>query len=611
MKNLLCLVTLVIVCAASFPGPLSPLRAGEKKVQVYVLAGQSNMEGHGQLRSLDHLGDHPRYGHLLEKLKSDDGAWAVRDDVTIAWAAKERRHGPLTIGWGAGEQEIGPELMLGTILGDAHEAPVLLIKTAWGGKDVFCDFRSPGAGEPSRDETKLLERQRADGTTRESGAYYRQMVAEIKECLAHIEEVVPRYEGQGYELAGVAWFQGWNDFCQWHVQVEGQPIGMGIIERYPHNLAALIRDLRKDLGAPELPFVIGELGVGGEKVAEKAGSKDDAEAQALVAFRRAQRAVAADRSLKNVTFVPTADYWDDRLQELRELSDAYWEEKQRSGVPDTDENHLPTKELNDEYLRLGGHWYAHYNGSAANYCLVGYGLAMALLGSTPPEDPAQTTPSPDPAPGARFDPVEREIEGWKVHVEPGLTQGEHREEGERALAMLANHLQRIEILIPSAALAKLQAVEIWIERDHPKLHAMQYHPSRDWLVENGHDPRLARKVHITQARELLSREQMLKHPAVILHELAHGYHDQVLGFDNPEIVAVFEKAREKGIYDSVLLYTGERVRHYGLTNHKEYFAEGTEAYFYRNDFYPFVRAELKIHDPDLHDLLSRVWGGSP
>ena len=210
--------------------------------------------------------------------------------------------------------------------------------------------------------------------------------------------------------------------------------------------------------------------------------------------------------------------------------------------------------------------------------------------------------------GSRFDPVERELDGWKVHVEPALIDGEHAEEGKQALTMLANHLQRIKILVPAGPLAKLQQIEMWIEHSHPQLKAMQYHPSRRWLVDHGHDPRLARKVHITQARELLSREQMLKHPAVILHELAHGYHDQVLSFDDPEVIAAFERAKEAGIYDQVLLYTGKTVRHYGLSNHKEYFAEGTEAYFYRNDFYPFVRAELKRHDPLLCDLLEKVWG---
>jgi hypothetical protein len=206
-----------------------------------------------------------------------------------------------------------------------------------------------------------------------------------------------------------------------------------------------------------------------------------------------------------------------------------------------------------------------------------------------------------------FDPVERNIEGWTVHVEPALLDGEHKELGAKALTMLANHLQRIKILVPSEPLGKLQTIEFWIEHNHPRLKPMQYHPSKQWLVAHGHDPRLARKVHITQADQLLSREQMLKHPAVILHELAHAYHDQFLGFDNPEIIATYEKAKASGSYESVLLSTGKRVKHYGLTDHKEYFAEGTEAFFYRNDFYPFVRAELKEHDPTLHGLLEKIW----
>ena len=217
-------------------------------------------------------------------------------------------------------------------------------------------------------------------------------------------------------------------------------------------------------------------------------------------------------------------------------------------------------------------------------------------------------PADEASPAIRFDPVVRDVEGWKVHVEPALIDGAAREEGARALAMLANHLQRIKILVPAEALARLQTLEIWIEHDHPRLKSMQYHPSQGWLVANHHDPRLARKVHITRARELLSREQMLKHPAVVLHELAHAYHDQILGFDQPEVIAAYEQAKTAGTYEKVLLYTGRTVRHYGLTDHKEYFAEGTEAFFYRNDFYPFVRAELEQHDPALFAVLAKVWG---
>ena len=208
----------------------------------------------------------------------------------------------------------------------------------------------------------------------------------------------------------------------------------------------------------------------------------------------------------------------------------------------------------------------------------------------------------------RFDPVTRNIEGWEVSVDPALLAGEHAEAGAKALSMLANHLQRISILVPAEPLAALKKVGIWIEHSNPSLKTMQYHPSEGWLRSNQHDPRLAKKVHIPQAKELFSRQQMLKHPAVVLHELAHGYHDQVLGFENPEVLQTFKHAEGAGLYRQVLLYTGETVRHYGLNNHKEYFAEGTEAYLYRNDFYPFVRAELKEYDPQLHQLLEKVWG---
>jgi hypothetical protein len=208
----------------------------------------------------------------------------------------------------------------------------------------------------------------------------------------------------------------------------------------------------------------------------------------------------------------------------------------------------------------------------------------------------------------RFDPVVRQIEGWTIHIDPQLLEGKHSEEGSRALKMLANHLQRIAILLPADRLAEMQKVEIWIEHKHPQLGVMQYHPDRGWLETHGHDPRLAKKVHITRAAALLSRGQIIKHPAVVLHELAHGYHDQHLGFDEPRIKKAYDEAMEAGNYEKVLLYTGKQVRHYGATNHKEYFAEATEAYFYRNDFYPFVRAELKEHDPGMHDLLVEIWG---
>jgi hypothetical protein len=209
---------------------------------------------------------------------------------------------------------------------------------------------------------------------------------------------------------------------------------------------------------------------------------------------------------------------------------------------------------------------------------------------------------------AFYDPVERQIEGWTVAVDPQLLAEEHQEVAEKAFAALANHLQRVAYIVPEDRLAKLRELPIWLDLDHPKLRNMQYHPSRGWLLANGHDPRLARHVHITQARDLYDPKTWAKHPYVVLHELAHAYHDQVLSFDREDIIAAYDAAKEAGIYEKVLLFNGQTVRHYALTNHKEYFAELTESYFGVNDFYPFVRAELKRHDPRMYELLEEIWG---
>jgi hypothetical protein len=361
--------TMAIISAILLIGLTTQARAADKKVKVFILAGQSNMEGHGSVRSLPVLGEHPEHGHLLKKLQNKDGSWAVRDDVTIAWKVKEKKHGSLTVGWGGEDNEIGPELMFGTIMGEKYDAPVLLIKTAWGGKDVYCDFRSPSAGKPTGAAAEVLKREREDGGNREIGQYYRMMIADAKETLGNIEDIVPGYQGQGYEIAGFAWFQGWNDFCGGH----------GVIEQYPKHLSAMFRDVRKDLGAPDMPIAIGELGIGGHEIAARAKKyEDDSEANRIVELRAAQKAVGEDPSLKNVTFVPTVDFWDVRLQELRKISDAWWGEKQKKGIKDTEENHLPTKEQNDEFLRRGVHWYCHYNGSSSNYSLIGYAMAEAI-----------------------------------------------------------------------------------------------------------------------------------------------------------------------------------------------------------------------------------------
>jgi hypothetical protein len=555
-------------------------------VKVFILAGQSNMEGKAQVellqRQIKAPATHERFAHLHR-----DGQWVERDDV---WIKFLDRKGKLTVGFGS-PGRIGPELEFGHVVGNHYTEQVLLIKTAWGGRSLFRDFRPPSAGLPAdevlQQDLERARKQRPDATLEEIkqsyGATYRQMLAEIKNTLGDLKSHFPDYDGQGYQLAGFVWFQGFNDL-----------INRDYTAAYTENLVHLIRDVRRDLESPKLPFVIGVLGVDGRD-----DRTDLPPNPQRVAFKRTQAAAGDLPEFKgNVAVVPTDVYWD---MEADAVFRKGWRE------------HL------DEWNQVGSDYPYHYLGSAKTYSDIGAALARAAIeldklskGEAPPAGRAESPATPKAAlVASRFDPLRRDLEGWTVHIEPVLVEGEHAADGTRALAMLANHLQRIKILVPPTQLAKLQEIEIWIEHSHPRLKAMQYHPSERWLVDHGHDARLARKVHITQAAELLSREQMLKHPAVILHELAHAYHDQVLGFDQAEIVAAYEQAKETGLYEQVLLYTGQTVRHYGLTNHKEYFAEGTEAWFYRNDFYPFVRAELKQHDPRLHDLLAKIWGDRP
>jgi dipeptidyl-peptidase-4 len=207
-----------------------------------------------------------------------------------------------------------------------------------------------------------------------------------------------------------------------------------------------------------------------------------------------------------------------------------------------------------------------------------------------------------------YDPIEKNVEGWTVAVDPELMLDKNKDVAKRAFKALANHLQRVEFIVPAERLKELKKLRIWIELNNPVLGNMQYHPSVGWLKAHGHDPRLVKHVHIPRAKQLYAAHMWAKHPYVVLHELAHSYHDQVLDFDQKEIVEAFNAAKKKGIYDKVLLYTGQRARHYALSNHKEYFAESTEAYFGVNDFYPFVRAELKEHDPVMFEIQKKIWG---
>ena len=202
----------------------------------------------------------------------------------------------------------------------------------------------------------------------------------------------------------------------------------------------------------------------------------------------------------------------------------------------------------------------------------------------------------------------RNIEGWNVRIDDRLLKDEGATLGERVLKVLNAKLVDITVIMPDEPLAKLRAVTIQLDLNYGGLSPMQYHNDAGWLKENGYNENLAKCVHIPIAEQLLSRYDALRMPWVILHELSHAYHDQVLGFEEPRVKAAWKKFCDSGKYKSVLTSPGHMHEHYGLTNQMEFFSEMTEAYFGSNDFYPFVAGELKRDEPEIYDLMSEIWG---
>jgi len=278
-------------------------------VKVFVLAGQSNMAGHGQIAanpkanqgkgSLEWLvktsPDRAKYKHLR-----NGEEWTTRSDVQI-WHLG--RTGNLQPGYGGSEAFIGPELGFGHVVGDALKEPVLLIKAAWGGKSLGKDFRPPSSGG-------------------ETGPYYTQLVAIVKTVMKDAARLFPQYAGQKLELAGIGWHQGWND-----------RVNQAFNDAYETNMANFIRDIRKELDSPNLPFVIGETGMSGfEEKHPRA-----------VSLMKAQAAVAKHEEFKgNVAFTPTRAYY--RPREDSPSGQAY-----------------------------------HWNNNAETHYLIGQGMAGSML----------------------------------------------------------------------------------------------------------------------------------------------------------------------------------------------------------------------------------------
>jgi hypothetical protein len=205
----------------------------------------------------------------------------------------------------------------------------------------------------------------------------------------------------------------------------------------------------------------------------------------------------------------------------------------------------------------------------------------------------------------------RSLQGWTVRVDRRLITGEGAQLGARAIELLNARLLEITYVVFGEPLARLREVPIQLDLTYGALKSKQFHPNVEWLREQGYDEALAKCVHIPDVRRLLSPYEVHRMPCSVLHEMAHAYHNRVLGFDDPRIAEAWAKFRDSGKYGSVLTIKGGRRPHYALTNQKEFFAEMSESYLGTNDFYPFVAGELKEAEPEVFKLMEEIWGPLP
>jgi alpha-galactosidase len=379
------------------------LPALAKPLQIFILAGQSNMQGHAKISTFEHIGMDPATKPMLDEMQNADGTPKVCERVWISsiGCGKDdttEQTGKLTAGFGATTEKIGPEFTFGLYMQKFTDAPILLIKTAWGGKSLNTDFRPPGAGPYVFNESQFttFQKQGKDIASikaekeKETGVYYRLMIEHVKKVLIDIKRVVPRYDAaQGYELAGFAWFQGWNDMVdQGTYPTRDKPGGY---DAYSTALAQFIRDVRKDLNVPKLPFVIGVLGVGGPT--SEYGPDQQRYKSTHDNFRAAMATPAGLPEFKgNVATVLAEKYWDRELT-LAKAKDNEIKDKAKKFAKEGNMKPAEERALNDK-LRAEGltererlvldkgisNFEFHYLGSAKILGGVGKGLAEALAG---------------------------------------------------------------------------------------------------------------------------------------------------------------------------------------------------------------------------------------
>jgi hypothetical protein len=238
--------------------------------------------------------------------------------------------------------------------------------------------------------------------------------------------------------------------------------------------------------------------------------------------------------------------------------------------------------------------------------IVLLGSAMTAPGSSPLLAAAEAV-----APAAADTHETRDVLGWTLHVNRRLLADEPEATAE-AIRLLERQLAEIIRVVPAKAVAEMKRTPLWFSPEYPGIKPRaEFHPEAGWLRDNGRDPVMAGAVEFTDIRTF--PQECERMPNFVLHELAHSYHFHVLGFDHAGIREAFERARAAGLYDRVERHRGGGKaatfeRAYAMTDEKEYFAECSEAYFSRNDFFPFTRDELAAHDPRMFRELEKAWG---
>ena len=392
MKSVMRSVRLMVIVAVLglMSGVVSP--AAAEPLKVFILAGQSNMQGHVNVSTFDSMADDPKTAPILKEMRNADGTPRVCDKVWIssigcAGDDTTEQKGKLTAGFGASKAEIGPEFTFGIYMEKLLNEPILIVKTSWGGKSLHTDFRPPSAKPYEFCATELqgrknrgddMEKERAN-VIKATGVYYRLVIEHVRKVLADVKRVVPEYDPkQGYELAGLVWFQGFNDLVSdWTYENRMKPGGY---DMYGQLLADFIRDVRKDLSAPKMPFVIGVMGIGGVKEDQKPPQ---------MYFRQAQVAPTLLPEFKgNVVAVQTAPYWDDDLEALQARMDACWPKVDARVAAEKNtswENKMKAMAENfkpEEWKRLragasnGGY---HYLGAAKIMAPIGKAFAEAMV----------------------------------------------------------------------------------------------------------------------------------------------------------------------------------------------------------------------------------------